>query len=185
MINFDDNHGMLPAGSMGGVVEFRDAYVLGKYQIAFNCDVYVPPGCKAATISKEEILSIISHVSSRRGSSDDVEELDAVVVIAQFWGDSYYHALIEDLPRLALALDILHSDPRAAILSYPQSFMSRESLFNRLPRLRDSRKWISSMSARPILPNPCLFQPPRGVAVDNRGHFNLFGTQSLKIPLSY
>jgi hypothetical protein len=138
MADFDYEPRMVPSEALGGVVEFHDTYILSKYQITFNCDVvYVPPGCKAATTSKEEILSLVSH--------GHTEELDTVVVIAQFWGNSYYHAMIEDLPRLALVLDILRADPSAAVLSYPQSLTqptSREWLFNRLLGLGKSRKWI-------------------------------------------
>lgn len=30
-----------------------------------------------------------------------------VVVIAQYWGDEYYHFLVEALPRITLMLDVL------------------------------------------------------------------------------
>ncbi|CAM9436075.1 unnamed protein product, partial [Hapterophycus canaliculatus] len=36
---------------------------------------------------------------------------DKVFVIAQHWGDGYFHFLVEDLPRITLMLDILRENP--------------------------------------------------------------------------
>ncbi|EWM20197.1 Glycosyltransferase AER61, uncharacterized [Nannochloropsis gaditana] len=141
--------------ALGGVVELHDAYVLSPHQIAFNCDtIYIPRGCKAGAISNDQILSQITPLMSREGKRDtigesrtalQVQELDTAVIIAQFWGGAYYHALIEDFPRLAFVLGILQSNPQATILSYPQSLMrptSRIQIWNKLLGLGDDRKWV-------------------------------------------
>jgi hypothetical protein len=39
-------------------------------------------------------------------------ELDKVIVISQFWGGNYFHAIIEGLPRLVAALDYLPTAER-------------------------------------------------------------------------
>ena len=149
MLGFDDDE-MVSQGSLGGIVDFRNAYVLSENQISFNCDiVYVPHGCKAEDISDKEIFSLLAspvgYVNNVSFSPARVEKLDTVIVIAQFWGYGYYHALIEDLPRLALVLDILEADPEAVILSYPLSLMyptSRPWLLNKLLGLGNDRKWV-------------------------------------------
>ncbi len=50
-LGFDDD-GMVSKGSLGGIVDLSNAYVLSENQISFNFDiVYVPHGCKAEDIS--------------------------------------------------------------------------------------------------------------------------------------
>jgi hypothetical protein len=148
-------------GAIGGVLELRDAFVMGKNAIAFDGDgTYIPRGCKADSVTDEQILSqiapfvnrengddanVISAIRSTTSLARDVRQLDTAVVIAQFWGESYYHALIEDLPRLAFVFDLLQSDyPNATILSYPQSLMtptSRVRLWNEILGLGPDREW--------------------------------------------
>ncbi|CAM9891928.1 unnamed protein product, partial [Ectocarpus sp. 8 AP-2014] len=60
-------------------------------------DYIVPKSCK-------------SHVFGPRASSilpTSAERHEKVVVIAQYWGDEYYHFLVEALPRITLMLDVL------------------------------------------------------------------------------
>ncbi|CBJ29242.1 conserved unknown protein [Ectocarpus siliculosus] len=60
-------------------------------------DYIVPKSCK-------------SHLFGPRASSilpTSAERHEKVVVIAQYWGDEYYHFLVEALPRITLMLDVL------------------------------------------------------------------------------
>ncbi|CAN0301288.1 unnamed protein product [Ectocarpus sp. 12 AP-2014] len=60
-------------------------------------DYIVPKSCK-------------SHMFGPRASSilpTSAERHEKVFVIAQYWGDEYYHFLVEALPRITLMLDVL------------------------------------------------------------------------------
>lgn len=147
----DNADGPVLRGFLGGFVNLRNAYLLSKYQISFNCDmVYVPHGCKSESFSDSDVFSLLNSSLGDDGnvpfSLPGAQTLDSAIVIAQFWGQNYYHAMIEDLPRLAMVLDILESDHKAVILSYPHSLMyptSRSSLLNKLLGLGNDRKWVS------------------------------------------
>jgi hypothetical protein len=144
-------------GALGGLVTLLDGHVLSPHAIAFNINTtYLPRGCKTDNVTDDQILSRIDWMNSDDSAipgirsatasrAKVVRELDTAVVIAQFWGESYYHAMTEDLPRLAFIFDLLESEyPNATILSYPQSLMtptSRVYLWNNLLGLAHGQKW--------------------------------------------
>ena len=145
-------------GALGGLVTLLDAYVSGPHAIAFNINTtYLPRGCKTDNVTDDQILSRIDWANTDEDSvapgirsatasrAKVVRELDTAVVIAQFWGESYYHAMTEDLPRLAFVFNVLESEyPNATILSYPQSLItprSRGYLWNNLLGLPHGQKW--------------------------------------------
>lgn len=160
MPDFDYTHPYIDGEVRGGLVHLENTYIFSRYQIAYNCDViFVPPGCIADTISDEEVLqhmstfgvtanhtngSLVGDVNPRVLFSQSTA-VDTAVIIAQHWGYSYYHAMIEDLPRLALASDFLDAHPEAVIISYSSSLMqpdSRIPLLNALLDLGHDRKWV-------------------------------------------
>ena len=53
---------------------------------------------------------------------------EEVYVIAQYWGNNYFHKIVEDLPRLVLFIKLLKVNPQIKILSADRSKRTRELL---------------------------------------------------------
>ena len=53
---------------------------------------------------------------------------DEVYVMAQFWGDKFFHKMVEDIPRLALFLNFLKTNSQIKILSTDRSQRTRKLL---------------------------------------------------------
>jgi Glycosyltransferase 61 len=107
------------ANYTGGVALFEHVYLTGMVPFVYDADtdlLYYPAGCKAERKYPSVAPAIIPDTQVRRQSTtrhnnnnNNVVRIDdtTVVFIAQFWGDTYYHALIEDLPRLAYLWDFI------------------------------------------------------------------------------
>jgi hypothetical protein len=74
-------------------------------------------GCKT-----EDLIHLDQPCSSSLSSPPVAH--DQVIVISQMWGGAYFHALVEGLPRLALALEYLNS------LSLPHNSWEVHSMIN-------------------------------------------------------
>jgi hypothetical protein len=127
---FDAFHDLTNLTAKGGIAMFQNAFFMQDRLFVFDCQfVYVPGGCKTEDVTKEAFpfAKFISQVRNNQYHTIDND----VVLIAQFWGYSYYHHMIEDLPRLAMVLNFLVENPSAQFVAY-NSFPQHHLLYSML-----------------------------------------------------
>lgn len=127
----------------GGVALFANAYLQGsRAPTVFDCQmIYVPSGCKSQDGS-----------SFKMWRSDDEHkrrevQLDTVVLLYQFWGDAYFHATVECLPRIVYVLDYLRANPETVILVGQPLYKTRFTLNKRFG-LSPSQRWMSYLTTK-------------------------------------
>lgn len=101
----------------GGVAIFENAFVTGGVPMVYNGEfVYYPMSC-----GMTPKLGLPEAAAPTK-----IIELETAVLIAQFWGEAYYHSMIECLPRLAYVLDYLNNPVwNATILIQGQSLLTQ------------------------------------------------------------
>lgn len=139
----------------GGVGLFRNAYIFQQQvfeqqgiPVVFDCQmVYVPGQCKSHLVNNHTIQQGNNAIDARlkqwtRTTTTDhsLVTLDAAVMIYQNNGDAYYHAMIEDLPRLAYVMEFLRNHSDVAILASEKYLVQRSASFNKLLNLQNP--WI-------------------------------------------
>ncbi|CAM9126955.1 unnamed protein product [Ectocarpus sp. 4 AP-2014] len=90
-------------------------------------DYVVPKSCK-------------SELFGQRGNTalpTKAQSFEKVFVIAQHWGDGYFHFLIESLPRITVMLDILRGNPdiKIAVHAPNKNHQSRRGYMNQFMEL--------------------------------------------------
>lgn len=99
----------------GVVAVFQNAFVAGVESIVFDCKVIYRPGGSAAA----NWNAFAPHIAGRLVDSTQHTVVQGkVVMIATYWGDRYYHWIIESMMRLSVVLDYLHKNPEVKILAY-------------------------------------------------------------------
>ncbi|CAM9867121.1 unnamed protein product [Pylaiella littoralis] len=82
------------------VVGMADVFI-NERGFLWNAEDYImPKSCKTQAVSSLARTSLPKNARS----------YEKVFVMTQYWGDGYFHFLIEDLPRITLMLDILRED---------------------------------------------------------------------------
>lgn len=131
-----------PGGSLlgEGVALFNKVWFHWSEPMSFfDCEsVYVPRQCMDGD-GKMETLKVAKLVSNMK--SNGLVSLNAAVVIHQTWGNAFYHATVENLPRLAYVLDFLRVNPNVAIIAGSTLF-NRRTEINKLLGLQKSQKWV-------------------------------------------
>lgn len=119
----------------GGVAIFSDAFIQGdRPPTVFDCHMtYVPGSCMQEEGSSFQIWK----------QPIKVIELDAAVMIYQFWSKGYYHAMVESLPRLVYVLDYLRLHPETIIISSHPYLYQRRQTINRILGLSPKQRWLS------------------------------------------
>ena len=126
-----------------GVAMFNNAFVQGERPPAvFDCEVvYVPISCMSQEASK---MSFDVNQTESNIQRHNVVILDTAVMIYQYWGDAYYHAMVEDLPRLTYVLEYLKQNPSASILAGPKYLIDdgRNKVINQVLGLERNHTWV-------------------------------------------
>mmetsp|Transcript_34866 Transcript_34866/g.52019 ORF Transcript_34866/g.52019 Transcript_34866/m.52019 type:complete len:465 (-) Transcript_34866:486-1880(-) len=91
---------------LGGVAVFRNTFIQAEtFPVVFDCQsIYVPESCKAAEGKKESFD--VSKLKNQE-ASPVVKLNDTTIMIYQYWGESYYHAIVEVIPRISYLLDFI------------------------------------------------------------------------------
>jgi hypothetical protein len=108
--------------SKGGVALFKDAYIASRHVSVFDCEhVFFPGGCIGGKTDLSKIYQNSAGIQSAMDGQKKTINLDLVIAIGQFWGEAFYHHMIEDLPRVAMIIDFLALHPHARLLLYQPS----------------------------------------------------------------
>lgn len=96
----------------GLVATFNNAFVAGAWSMVFNCNTkFVAGGCRASAAQfPDSILTTPSPHPTRK--------IDNAVLLSQFWGENYYHWLVEDFLRLALVYEYLVKHSHVKLIMY-------------------------------------------------------------------
>mmetsp|Transcript_12934 Transcript_12934/g.27930 ORF Transcript_12934/g.27930 Transcript_12934/m.27930 type:complete len:462 (-) Transcript_12934:130-1515(-) len=137
MPHFDQLENEISGPVRGGVAIFANAYLEGEFAMIFDCHmVYFPGGCRKHLASKNKF-----HVSKLMGPNQHIENLHTVVLLSQYWGDAFYHALVENLPRIAYTIDFLRTHSNASILAYKSLARQGANVYN--PLLGLENRWVA------------------------------------------
>lgn len=101
-----------------GVAVFQNTFLAGATPLVYATEsnfIYYATGCKCYPDEKHPILPA-SGLSAFK--QYEIVELDTAFMIGQYWGESYYHGMIEDLPRLMYVKD-LNVPTTTTILAMP------------------------------------------------------------------
>ncbi|CAN0214375.1 unnamed protein product, partial [Ectocarpus fasciculatus] len=109
------------------LVGIADVYINTLGYVWNAKDHVVPKSCK-------------SELFGQRGRTvlpTKAQSYEKVFVIAQYWGDGYFHFLVESLPRITVMLDILRGNPdiKIAVHAPNKSHQSRRGYMNQFMEL--------------------------------------------------
>jgi hypothetical protein len=112
---------------LGGVALFRNAFVQGERPpVVFDCSsIYVPGSCKSQEATNKKVFKL-----KKIGQSESLVIFDTVVMIYAFWGNAYYHAIVESLPRIAYLLEFLKCHPEVKILAGSTHLCQNSQILN-------------------------------------------------------
>jgi hypothetical protein len=140
------------------VAAFADAYITSVGHVFVENFVYKPIG---PCYSRNEA-----------GASGSIPQYSEVVVATAFWGDNFYHALIENLPRLMVVWEDLLARPEVAIAAGPNKAMAEYLHFMGISK--DRIKTGNMMAQIAYVPNPggCGCSPGHRYVRQLRGHMH-------------
>jgi hypothetical protein len=129
--------------SLGGVALFRNALIQGdRPPFVFDCNfVYVPSSC----MSKDATNAYIQRIAR----INNVTMLDEAIMIYQFWGNAYFHSMVECLPRLAYVLTYLKLHPESKILAGSTHLCRNSQTLNQLLGLNNT--WVPYLPSQSYL----------------------------------
>ncbi|CAM9897772.1 unnamed protein product [Ectocarpus fasciculatus] len=100
------------------LVSMANVYSSKKGALWNDNDYILPVNCEEPVY--HEVYR--ARQTAARGLPTSLPQYDKVFVIAQQWSPNYYHFMAEHLPRITLALDLLHENPEIKISMHYYQF---------------------------------------------------------------
>jgi len=135
----------------GGIFFFHHALVHSPFPTIWDCStatLFTPRSCSTVTDKAKAFPSILQRLSNPTTGStsntfwDTIDKVNqTAVLIWQFFGDEYFHAMIECLPRLGYVIEYLRANPHVVIVAGHKYLQSRSHEINRL--LNITNPWMA------------------------------------------